>query len=251
MNIPAEKFATDLPQVGGTEIIRLAESARDALSDDIVARLASTLGETMDLLDKINRSGVANALPVLSVMVTNGDLERMAQLARLVGSAQDALSDDIVSRVAATVSDGGDLIDRINRSGVANALPAVARMVENGDLDRLADLARLVGSAQDALSDDIVARLAMMVSDSLELLEKANRCGLGRLLELLQQQNLAHNFLACLDKAAAEAQAAGPSRGGIAGLWDIFKQPEAQDALRFFVGFGKHFRNCQVAEKSG
>lgn len=190
MNIQAEKFETSLDRVGGAEIIRLAESARDALSDDIIARLAATLGEAMDLVDKINRSGVANALPVLSGMVANGDLERIAQIARLIGSAQDALS------------------------------------------------------------DDIVARLATLVGDCLDLVEKANRCGVGRLLELLEQQNLAHHLVACLDKAAADAHAAGPSRGGIGGLWDLMKQPETQDALRFFISFGKHFRNCQMAGKS-
>lgn len=250
MNIQVEKFESAVAPADGTEIIRLAESARDALSDDIVARLAATAGDAMDLIDKVNRSGVVNALPVLSGMVASGDLERIAQIARLIGSAQDALSDDIVSRVAATLGDSADLLDRVNRSGIANALPAIARMVENGDLNRLTDLARLVGSAQDALSDDIVARLATLVGDSLDLVEKANRCGVGRLLELLERQNLAHNLVACLDKAAADAQAAGPSRGGIGGLWDIMKQPETQDALRFFISFGKHFRSCQLAGKS-
>ena len=97
----------EIPSVGGisADMSRLAESARDALSDDIVARLASTLGDAVDLLDRLNRSGVAQALPTISAMVSNGDLDRLAHLARLVGSAQDAVTDDIVGRVASVATD--------------------------------------------------------------------------------------------------------------------------------------------------
>ena len=167
MNKQAEQV--EIPSVGGisADVSRLAESARDALSDDIVARLAGTLGEAVDLLDRLNRSGVAQALPTISALVSNGDLERLVHLARLVGSAQDAVSDDIVGRVATVATDGIDLLDRINRSGVATALPAITQLVQNGDLDRLIGLARVVGAAQDALSDDIVSRLAATMSDGL------------------------------------------------------------------------------------
>ena len=70
-------------------------------------------------------------------LVGNGDLDNLVHLARLVGSAQDALTDDMVGRLAATVGGGLDMLDRANRSGIAKALPAVAQLVENGDLERL------------------------------------------------------------------------------------------------------------------
>jgi len=232
-------------------LVRLAEGARDSLSDDIVARLASTLGDAVDLLDRINRSGVAQALPTISALVSNGDLDRLVHLARLLGSAQDAVTDDIVGRVATVATDGIDLLDRVNRSGVAAALPAITQLVQNGDLDRLVGLARLVGSAQDALSDDIVSRLATIVGDGLSLLEKANRGGLDHLLEALEQENLVANLFDCMNRASAEARAVGHSRGGLGGLWEIAKDPDAQDVMRFFVAFGKHFRNCRLAQDGG
>ncbi len=92
--------------------------------------------------------GLAQAL--VEELVANGDLDNLVHLARLIGSAQDALTDDMVNRLAATAAGGLDLLDRANRSGVARALPAIAELVDNGDLDRLVELARLVGSAQDA-----------------------------------------------------------------------------------------------------
>ena len=251
MNKQAEQVETPSTGAISTEVARLAESARDALSDDIVARLASTLGEAVDLLDRLNRSGVAQALPSISALVSNGDLERLVHLARLVGSAQDAVSDDIVGRVASVATDGIDLLDRVNRSGIVSALPAITRLVQNGDLDRLIGLARVVGSAQDALSDDIVSRLATVVSDGLSLLEKANRSGVDRLLETLERENLVGDLFDCLNRAAQDTRVAGHARGGLGGLWEIARDPNAQDVMRFFVAFGKHFRNCRLARDGG
>lgn len=251
MNKQAEQV--EIPGAGAisADVARLAESARDALSDDIVARLAGTLGEAVDLLDRLNRSGVVQALPSISALVSNGDLERLVHLARLVGSAQDAVTDDIIGRVATVAADGIDLLDRVNRSGVATALPAITQLVQNGDLDRLIGLARVVGSAQDALSDDIVSRLAIIVGDGLSLLDKANRSGLDRLLETLERENLVANLFDALNRATEDTQAAGHSRGGLGGLWKIAKDPNTQDVMRFFVAFGKHFRDCRLAQERG
>lgn len=251
MSSQTEKVEIPNPGLVSQDLSRLAESARDALSDDIVARLASTLGDAVDLLDRINRSGVAQALPAISALVSNGDLDRLVHLARLVGSAQDAVTDDIVGRVASVATDGIDLLDRVNRSGIAAALPAITQLVQNGDLDRLIGLARVVGSAQDALSDDIVSRLANMVSEGLSLLEKANRCGLDRMLDTLEQENLVANLFDALNRATQETKAAGHSPGGLSGLWKIAKDPNTQDVLGFFVAFGKHFRNGRLTQTGG
>lgn len=242
-----QKEQAEVPSMVSQDLARFAESARDALSDDIVARLASTLGDAIDLLDRINRSGVARALPALSALVSNGDLDRLVYLARLLGSAQDAVTDDIVARVADVATDSIDLLDRVNRSGIAAALPAIARLVENGDLDRLVGLARVLGSAQDALSDDIVSRVAGIVGDGLSLLEKANRCGLGRVLKTLERENLVADSFDALSCATRDAEA-GRSRGGLRGLWKIARDPAVQDAIHFFVSFRKHYRHRRLAK---
>jgi uncharacterized protein YjgD (DUF1641 family) len=182
----AEQALAALVENGDLErlvaLARTLGSAADALSDDIVSRLAGTAADGLDLLDRVNRSGVARALPAFAALVENGDLDRLVALARALGSAADALSDDIVSRLAGTAADGLDLLDRVNRSGVARALPAFAALVENGDLDRLVALARALGSAADALSDDIVSRLAGTAADGLDLLDRVNRSGVARAL---------------------------------------------------------------------
>jgi len=166
---------------------RLIGSAQDSLTEDMVGRLAATATGGLDLLDRANRSGVAEALPAIGKLVENGDLDRLVGLARLIGSAEDSLTDDMVGRLASTATGGLDLLDRANRSGVAEALPAIGKLVENGDLDRLVGLARLIGSAEDSLTDDMVGRLAAAATGGLDLLDQAHRSGIAKALPAVAQ----------------------------------------------------------------
>ncbi|MDA8095320.1 MAG: DUF1641 domain-containing protein [Betaproteobacteria bacterium] len=167
------------------ELDRLVQAAKDALTDDIVARLAATASDGADLLDRVNRSGVAKALPHLAEMANNGDLERLAQLARLVGSAQDALTDDMVSRLAEMAGGSMDMLDQITRAQLGKAIPVIAKLIQNGDLERVADLARLVGSAQDALTDDMVSRLADTAGGAISLVDQINRAQLDKAIPVI------------------------------------------------------------------
>ena len=190
-------------------------------------------------LDEARRAHVDAALAAL---VDNGDLDRIVSLARLVGSAQDSMTDDIVGRVAAIASDGMDLLDRVNRSGVVKALPAVSALVDNGDLDRVVELARLIGSAQDSMTDDMIVRLAGVASHGLSLVETMTRTGLAdslmKLAAHLERSGLAPDLLNAVDSAAKEVAAQPPPKGGIAGLMGIYalmKQPQTQRAIHFAV----------------
>ena len=182
----------------------------------------------------------------LAALVETGDLDRLVQLARVVGGAQDALNDDIVGRLAGTAADGLDLLDRVNRSGVARALPAFAALVDSGDLDRLVQLARVVGSAQDALNDDIIGRLADLAGRAIMLLDRVSRSGaIDKLLELAEKEPAIRffaDFVGYLERAGAEAQAPARSRGGIGGLWSLLRQSEHQDTLRFLLSLAGQVR---------
>lgn len=160
-----------------------------------------------------------------------------AALARLAEGATDALTDDIVGRLAAVASEGLALLDAANRSGIARAMPALARLAADGDLDRLVSLSRLAESAGDALTDDIITRLAQTLSQLLVLSDRLTRDGLAeRLLALAEQAERSHalsDFAAALDRAATIDAAKPPPAGGIGGLWQVLKTPEAQAALRF------------------
>lgn len=232
-----------------SDIDLLIGSAQDALTDDMVMRLSTTLGQGLDLIDRINRSGVADALPVLSELVSSGDLERIAALARLVGSAQDALSDDIVGRLSATTAGTLDLLDRVNRSGIARALPAITQLVENGDLERLTGLARLVASMEDSLSDDIVGRLALVATGLVSLVDKLSRAeGFLRLIDTFGREDVQSTLLVLADAAAAvsaareEAARLPPPPRTVRGLLQLARDPDTQEALRFMALVGRHLR---------
>jgi len=186
----------------------------------------------------------------------NGDIERV------LAAARDSLSDEMVSRLAGTASDAMDLIDRVNRTGLAKAIPALADLVNNGDLDRLAKLARVYGSAEDALSDEMVGRLAETAAEGLSLLDRLSRGGAGRLVELLanleasgslermaatlprlvERLEQLDNMLHAFDAAAAKSAQAPRAEGGLGGLWSMMRDPDNQDALRYLINLGKELR---------
>lgn len=171
-----------------------------------------------------------------------GDISMEAE--RLVESAGDALTDDIVGRLAEVAGDGLALLDKANNSNLDKALPAISRMVENGDLDRVVNLARVMGAAGDAMTDDIVARLAETASELMCIADRLSRSdGLMRLLDLLEREPII-NLLAEFGEAAATAKAshAPSSKGGMLGLMSTMQDPDVQDALKFFGALFKELK---------
>ncbi len=234
-------------------LARVVGSAQDALNDEMVGRVAGLAADGLDLLDRVNRSGVSRALPAIAALVENGDLDRIVALARVVGSAQDALNDEMVGRVAGLASDGLELLDRVNRSGVSRALPAIAALVENGDLERIVALARVVGSAQDALSDDMVTRLAGLATDAIAILDRATRNGLAdRLMTMaghVEASGVVPQLLAAVEQAGKDVAAAPRPQGGLTGLWTLMKQQSMQEGWQYAMAILHALRRTRV--KSG
>jgi len=184
------------------ELERLAAAARDSLTDEMVTRLSATVADGMDLLDRINRSGVARALPALAQLVEAGDLERLAALARTYGAAQDSLTDEMVTRMAGTIGDSLTLMDRLNRAGAERLVSVLERLAAAGTLDRL-----------DKLADQLSAGMA--------LLERA---------------------VNALEAASREMAARPAAPGGVGGLWQLMRDRENQETLRFLLAIGRALR---------
>ena len=194
-------------------------------------------------LDAPRREAAERALATL---VENGDLDRLVTLARTLGGAGDALSDDIVSRLAETACNGLDLLDRATRSNIAGALPAIAALVENGDLERLVGLARIAGGVGDALSDDIVSRVAETAGNALVLIDRVTRSGLAdrlvALADAAESSRLFDHLLAAMAAAAADSARAPAPQGGVMGLWHLLRQPQTQSAISYAISVVNHFR---------
>ncbi|MBY0578388.1 MAG: hypothetical protein K2P57_05010 [Burkholderiales bacterium] len=184
------------------EVESVVEAARDALTDEMVGRLTGAVGGGLTLIDQIDRAGLGKAIPVIAEMVNNGDLDRLVHLARVYGSAQDALTDEMVGRLSETLGEGLSLLDRFSRGGALRLVEMLERLDASGALERTA-----------AILPQLVDRLGML-----------------------------ENMLQCVEEAAAESVKAAPSCGGIGGLWTLMKDPENQESLRFLISVGKKLR---------
>lgn len=234
-------------------IERVADAGRDAITS-----------ETMALIDRVKRSGLDGAIPVLAEMVNNGDLARLAQLARVIGSAEDALTDEMVVRLTGAVSGGLELIDQVNRSGLDRALPVLSRLVADGDLERIGHLARVVGSIEDALTDDMVNRLAGTLGEGLNMADRLTRGGFARLVGVVEQLEASgalerlvetlprlvehtdkvDRLLGCLDSVVEDEKTAPKPAGGIGGLWTLVRSVDAQSTLHFMLALGGRMRRA-------
>jgi uncharacterized protein YjgD (DUF1641 family) len=172
------------------------------------------------------------------------------EIERLVAGARDALTDDTVSRLAATVGEGVALLDRINRSGITRALPTITRLVESGDLERLAGFVRLVAALEDSLSDDIVNRLATVATELAALVDKlARNPGFLRLIDVLARDEVQCGLIDLAESACAAkrelAQQPAPA-GGVLGLVRLASDPGTQSALRFVSRVAARMRERQA-----
>ncbi|HUJ87702.1 MAG TPA: hypothetical protein VLX30_12700 [Burkholderiales bacterium] len=199
MSTSNEAISTEL------EVRRVVEAARDALTDEMVGRLTEAVGEGLSLLDQINRSGLEKALPSIARMVRDGDLERLVQLARVYGSAEDALSDEMIGRLAETMAEGLSLMDRLSRGGVLRLVEMMERMQASGALERIA-------------------------------------VTLPKLMERLEH---VEHVLGSLESAVAEAERMPAPPGGIGGLWRIARDAETQRGMQLLQSFNKHLRGAR------
>jgi uncharacterized protein YjgD (DUF1641 family) len=244
------------------ELDRVVAAARDSLTDEMVGRLAGSAAEALNMMDMAGRAGLARAIPVLAEMVNNGDLERISQLARMLHASQDALTDEMVGRLSEAVGGGLSLMDQVSRSGIEKALPTISRMVADGDLDRLSQLARVYSSAQDALTDEMVGRLAETVGEGLSLLDRLNRGGAVRLVEMLERMessgsleriantlpklldrlDMVAGLLGCLEAAAAKSREQKVS-GGIGSLWHVMTDEKTMKSLQFLLAMSEQLQD--------
>ena len=171
-------------------------------------------------------------------------LDSTAAMQRLGQGACDALTDEMIGRLSETVSGGLTLLDQINRSGLDKAIPVLARMAQNGDLERIAQLARLVGTAQDALTDEMVGRLAEMVSGGMTLLDQVNRNGAARLINILTRLETVEALLEGV-QAAAQSVERQPPPAGRRGIWKMITDRDNHKVMHFFMAVGKELqRRC-------
>jgi hypothetical protein len=112
------------------------------------------------------------------------------------------------------------------------------------DLQRLVEFAQLVTAGRDAMSDEIVTRLAGAMSEGLNLLDRLTRNeGLMRLLQVLDRQETQYLLIAmseAIHAASRDIPATAPATGGLGCMLRIARDPGTQEGLRLLSVIGKH-----------
>ena len=126
----------------------------------------------------------------------------------------------------------------------ASEMPAQTRVSED-DLKRIAELASLYAAAQDALTDDMVSRMASAFSEGIILLDRLTRNeGLMRLLRMLDHPDVQCHLASLADSIhyiTRDIATAPPSRGGLLEVMKLAMEPGTQEGLRSLSIIGKYW----------
>ena len=203
-------MSDNISEIGSIpELERVMQAAKDSVTDDMVSRIAENGAQALDLLDRLNRSGIDRALPVLARLVENGDLQRIVDIARAVAAAEDAMNDDMVGRVAQMAAEGLSVIDRLNRSGVERLIDILDRLNNSGSLDILDN----------------------------------------KLPSMIKHIDMVDQLAGCLTLGAQDARELEPPPGGVMAMVRIMGDAENQAALQFLMSIGKRMRaSCETGK---
>ncbi len=128
-----------------------------------------------------------------------------------------------------------------------NETPQVPPMLDQAAVDSLVEMINLLASAKDAMSDEIVTRLARTASEGITLLDRLTRNeGLMRLLQVLdrpESQYLLISLADALAKMSRELAAAPPAKGGVLGLLQLARKPGTQEGVRALSLLGQYWND--------
>lgn len=129
----------------------------------------------------------------------------------------------------------------------ANETPQVPPALDAASLSSLVEILHLMASAKDAMSDEIVTRLARTVSEGMTLLDRLTRNeGVMRLLQVLdrpESQYLLISLADALAKMSRELATAPPAKGGILGLVQLARTPGTQEGVRALSLLGQYWND--------
>jgi uncharacterized protein YjgD (DUF1641 family) len=153
----------------------------------------------------------------------------LGEIERLTLAAREALTDNMVERLAMLGGNAMELLDRLNDPATSDAVhKMVDRLTELnkvGALDTVCDLAMTLHAVRNALTDNMVERLFMFAESMI------NTVGNEAMGELAENVRLA------LEEAAQEGAQAAPAKGGVMATLSLLSKPETQRSLAFLAAF--------------
>ena len=126
---------------------------------------------------------------------------------------------------------------------------------ESNNLDTLVELSSAISSAQDAMTDDIVTRLAAAIGEGMILMDRLTRNeGLMSLMQALNEpamQEMLERLGSALGSSADDQENQDARRvGGYSGLIRMLKDPDVQSAIYQMAGLLKKVNNPSSTDKA-
>lgn len=156
-----------------------------------------------------------------------------AEMERLIVGFKDALTDNMIERLAETAGAALEIVDRLNdpdtRAAVHSSIDRLTELHRTGALDTLYESALLVHAMRSAATDNIVERLSIFLERLFDTFDNE---------ELVQQLS---NIPGAVEQAANAANKSA-SKGGVLELLALVRTPEAQQNLTFLLKLGEALR---------
>jgi uncharacterized protein YjgD (DUF1641 family) len=162
------------------------------------------------------------------------------ELGRGLQGAADALSDQMVERLAITAGNVAEIADRLNdpdtRDAVHTLLDELTSLHRSGGLVSLFELVDLLNVARNAMTDSMIERLASFAEHMVT--NVANE----------ETADLFQTFATALFDAQKKAEAQ-PVRGGLLSVMRLMSAPETQASLNFLMAFAQGLQRGGQPEK--
>jgi len=130
---------------------------------------------------------------------------------------------------------------------MANETPQASSTLNERTTKDLVEMIDLLASARDAMTDDMIVRLARTTSEGMTLLDRLLRNeGVMRLLQVLERpetQYLLMSLADALGKMSRELATAPPARGGLGGLLKLAREPGTQEGIRAISLLGQYWND--------
>ena len=160
--------------------------------------------------------------------MTNGAAAPMNEMNRLAIAAREALTDQMVERLATSGGNALELLDRLNdeptSAAIHGLIDRLTEMHKVGALDTACDLVMLAHAGRSALTDSMIERLFTYAEHMATSLGHED---VG---------DLVHNARSALDEAAQDV-AKKPAKGGMMATLSLLSKPETQQSLQFLLSF--------------
>jgi uncharacterized protein YjgD (DUF1641 family) len=170
--------------------------------------------------------------------MVNGQLGNAANEAeRLFTAVSDALSDQMVERLATTAGNALEIVDKLNdedtRDAILTLIDELTALHRSGGLIKAFEMIHMINAIRNAMTDQMVERLAGFLEHMMTNLATE------------EMADLAHDAQVALRDARDES-ANDDGRGGLMSAVRLLSQPETQKSLKFLLSFAEKLRNGDV-----